>query len=265
MSTPPPTKAILFLGATGGVALSTLRRSLSAGYSCIALCRNPVTLTNLLSNNSSSSDENKTLPPNLTIIQGNAHSSDTLTSCLRHPSDPTRLVDTIVFSIGAKPTLRGMSDPHVCEKGMTALLEALRTLRQSDDNNNKPTGKPRLIAVSSTGLSTLGRDLPWAMVPMYKLLLGQAHRDKKAMEDLVVEAGKGGEVEWTIVRGSLYTDGPATEGKVRAGWEDPVAGTRGEVPIGYTISREDVGKWIFEKCVEGSGEEWVGRAAVLTY
>ncbi|KAL2272041.1 hypothetical protein VTJ83DRAFT_1412 [Remersonia thermophila] len=261
MST-PPTKAILFLGATGGVALSTLRRCLSAGYSCIALCRNPATLSNLLSSSSGPSDA--ALPSNLTIVQGNAHSASSLAACLVHPNDPTRLVDAVIFSIGAKPTLSGIDDPHVCEKGMSALLEALRAVRAGEAN---PSGKPRLVAVSSTGVGTLGRELPWAMVPMYKLLLGQAHKDKRAMESLVVEAGKKGEVEWTIIRGSLYTDGPATEGKVRAGWEDPVAGTRGQVPIGYTISREDVGKWVFEKCVEGEGDgrEWVGKVAVLTY
>jgi nucleoside-diphosphate-sugar epimerase len=275
MSTPPAgaTKAILFLGATGGVAFAALRRSLAANHTCIALCRNPATLTTALLAGDSSQDANTTtttLPANLTIIQGNAHDSGVLaSSCLRHPSDPSRLVDAIVFSIGGKPTLKGLDDPHVCERGMTALLEALRTLRKEGADNNKPTGNPRLIAVSSTGVGTLGRELPWAMVPMYKLLLGAAHKDKAVMEKLVIDAGKNGDgeqalVSWTIIRGSLYTNGPATEGKVRAGWEAPVAGTRGDVPIGYTISREDLGKWVYENCIEG-GDEWVGKVAVVTY
>jgi hypothetical protein len=101
------------------------------------------------------------------------------------------------------------------------------------------------------------------MVPLYKGLLHTPHADKKAMERLLM--GAGGEAEWVIVRGSLYTDGVATEGKVRVGVEDPVKGVvvRKE-SVGYTISREDVGKWVFENCIEG-GDEFVDKAVMITY
>jgi NAD(P)-dependent dehydrogenase (short-subunit alcohol dehydrogenase family) len=111
-------QTILFLGATGGVGLSTLRRSLAAGHTCLALCRTPSKLA---------AHFPSPPPANLHLIPGNAHDATTLaTSCLRNPTDRTRLVDTIVFSIGARPTLRGMDDPHVCETGMAALLAALK-------------------------------------------------------------------------------------------------------------------------------------------
>jgi nucleoside-diphosphate-sugar epimerase len=241
MSTP---KVILFLGATGGVGLSTLRRSLAANHTCIALCRTPSRLTALLPDPA---------PANLHVVQGDAHDAAVLAQHLTSPAGSP--VDTVIFSIGARPTLRGMSDPHVCEKGMEALLSALRA---------RPEGSPkvRLAAVSSTGISDFSRDLPLAMVPLYKLVLHTAHKDKKAMERLVMA---GGDVaEWTLVRGSLYTDGPATEGKVREGMEDPVTGKVESMAVGYTISREDVGKWVFENCVLGGGK-WVGKAAVVTY
>lgn len=253
MSSPGP-KTILFLGATGGVGLSALRRALAANHTCIALCRTPSKLAAHFPSDPA--------PANLHLVQGNAHDAATLATCLVHPSDPPRLVDAVVFSIGARPTLRGMDDPHVCERGMEALLAALRTCREKGDITLET--KPRLVAVSSTGISDFGRDIPLAMVPLYRVALHTAHRDKKAMERLVV--GSSGETEWTLIRGSFYTSGPETEGLVREGMEDPVTGRveGGGVPIGYTISREDVGKWVFENCLQGGGK-WVGKAAVITY
>jgi nucleoside-diphosphate-sugar epimerase len=248
-------KTILFLGATGGVGLSALRRSLAANHTCIALCRTPSTLA--------SEFPSSALPPNLHIVQGNAHDADTLARCLRNPSDPSRPVDTVISSIGARPTLKGMSDPHVCENGMSALLTAIRRLRDEDKNIWAEGKKLRLVAVSSTGISDFARDLPLLMVPLYKAVLHGAHKDKKAMERLVMESGKDG-VEWTLIRGSFYTNGPATEGLVREGMEDPVTGVVESTAIGYTISREDVGKWIFENSIEGDGK-WIGKAAVITY
>ncbi|KAL2195350.1 hypothetical protein P885DRAFT_62109 [Corynascus similis CBS 632.67] len=245
-------KTILFLGATGGVGLSALRRSLAANHTCIALCRTPSNLTSQLV------PQGETPPANLHIVQGDAHDAAVIARCLSpttaadRPGGP---VDTVVFSIGARPTLRGMSDPHVCERGITALLAALR--------ERKEQKKVRLMVVSTTGISDVARDIPLAMVPLYKVGLHTAHIDKRAMERLVIASGD--VTDWTIVRGSLYTNGPATEGRVRVGIEDPVRGVLETKPaIGYTISREDVGKWVFDECIQGS-DKWVGKAAMITY
>ncbi|KAK4150691.1 oxidoreductase AflX [Chaetomidium leptoderma] len=256
MSSP---KTILFLGATGGVGLSTLRRSLAANHTCVALCRTPSKLSAEFPNNNP--------PANLHLVQGDALDADVLARCLLvgpAPSSDRRLVDTIIFSIGGRPTLRGMSDPHVCENGMAALLRALREVMTTKSaTTTKPKPPPRLVAVSTTGITDQARDIPLPMVPLYKGLLHTPHKDKKAMERLVMDAGVE-TVAWTLIRGSLYTNGPATEGLVREGMEDPVTGVVTSTAVGYTISREDVGKWVFENCVEG-GTKWVGKAAVLSY
>ncbi|SPQ26291.1 2dcf89d7-91ec-483d-9f83-1682e05b2ff0 [Thermothielavioides terrestris] len=254
-TTTPKTKTILFLGATGGVALATLRRALAAGHTCIALCRTPAKLTACFPDN--------TPPANLRLVQGDAHDAN----------GPVAVVDAIVFSIGARPTLRGISDPHVCEAGMRALLDALRRCRARANSNST-----------------------WTPLAWWSLLLHTAHEDKRAMERLVMdttattttrtrrssargeeeeepqaEEGDGPEdndrplVDWTLVRGSLYTDGPATEGRVRVGMEDPVRGVVHSRAVGYTISREDVGKWVWENCLCADDGKWVGKAATITY
>jgi NAD(P)-dependent dehydrogenase (short-subunit alcohol dehydrogenase family) len=241
-------KTILFLGATGGVGLSALRRAVAAGHTCIALCRTPAKLSALF----------PATPANLHLAEGNAHDADALARVVVQPSDPTRLVDIVVTSIGARPTLTGMDDAHVCEKGMTALLSALRTCR-SEQN---ATGKPTIVVVSTTGISPAGRDIPLLLVPLYKVLLHTPHVDKRNMERLLIESGE----EFVIVRGTLYTNGPETEGQVRESMEDPVAGVFvGKPALGYTISREDVGKWVFENCTSDASGKWLRKAAIVTY
>lgn len=83
------------------------------------------------------------------------------------------------------------------------------------------------------------------------------------MERVLAEQTAGGEVSesisgWVMVRPSLLTNGAALgEGSVRVGREEKPA-------VGYTISREDVGKWIFDNFVRGEGK-WVGEKVSLTY
>ncbi|KAK4167746.1 oxidoreductase AflX [Cladorrhinum sp. PSN259] len=252
-------KTILVLGATGGVAFSALNRSLAAGHACVALARNPSTL--------SAKFPNSTPPPNLHIVEGNAHSISDLTRCLTLLATP---VTHIISSIGSLPSMSSgfaLADPQVCEKGMSALVAAISAARSSHESLK--AWSPRIVAVSSTGLSSVQRDIPLPYVPLYHGLLRQAHKDKKKMEDLLIASG---EEDWTIIRGSLYIEGKApAEGSkqkvIRAGKEDPVGMVVERKELGYTISRADVGRWIFEELVqEGQGQyEWKRRVANITY
>jgi hypothetical protein len=56
---------------------------------------------------------------------------------------------------------------------------------------------------------------------------------------------------------------------VRVGVEDPVKGIEKEAlknAMGYVISREDVGKWMFQHLIkEGQGEEYTGKAVMISY
>ncbi|WYZ33778.1 hypothetical protein EsH8_I_000054 [Colletotrichum jinshuiense] len=244
-------KTVLFLGATGGCGLSALRRSLDAGFTCIALCRTPSKLTSVLSPEKY---------PNLRVEQGNAHDTQFVAQHLISPFDSARLVDAVVFSIGAWFELRKMNlgDTHVCEKGMTVLLDAIKSLRAEKNI----TGSPRIVGLSSTGISKFGRDTPLVVAPIYKGLLHTPHEDKRAMEELMIVSGEA----WTVLRASFLTNGnEQPEGAVRVGIEDPVKGVE-ELAIGYSISREDVGKWIFENILQKDGKDkYVKKVATVTY
>jgi hypothetical protein len=237
------TKTILFIGASTGVGLHALKHTLAAGHRCIALCRVPSKLAAACPDSS-----------NLSIIQGNAHDISAVSKCLLR--DDGSLVDEVVSTIGAKPELSKLSidDPHVCRKGMTTMLQALKELRRGG-----ATGSPRIIVFSTTGLSRFGRDVPLAMVPLYHLLLKVPHEDKRIMEDDLAASGE----QFTVVRASLLVNGRSTY-PIRVGIEDPKTGCE-STAIGYTISREDAGEWVGQNLLLNEGADYRNKAVTITY
>lgn len=234
-------KTVLFLGTTGGCAFSALRRSLDAGHVCIAICRTPSKLLTMLCPGSHH---------NLTIIEGNAHDPSVAARALASP------VDIILSSLGGAFSWArlGNDDPSVCERGMSILLAALASAPPS-------SGLPLIIAVSGAGASERGREVPLALVPVYAVLVAGALVDKRAMERRLQSY----EGPWTVVRPSMLTDGPEAAAPVRVGVEHPATGVETR-EVGYTISREDVGRWMFENLVQGdAGARYEGRAVTITY
>jgi hypothetical protein len=238
-------KTVAFFGASTGVGLSALKRTLAAGHQCIALCRAPSKLTAIFPTDTA---------PNLKIVQGNAHDVASVSQCLQ--GEDGKLVDAVVSTIGGRFVMSkmGIDDPGVCRKGAATLLEALAELRRSG-----ATGSPPAIAVSSTGLSRFGRDVPLAMVPLYHIMLKVPHEDKVSLEDRLVASQEA----YTIVRASFLTDGESTK-KIRVGIEDPKTG-RDSKAIGYSISREDTGKWIAENLVLMRDAKYSNKITTITY
>ncbi|POR38586.1 Uncharacterized protein TPAR_01237 [Tolypocladium paradoxum] len=243
------TQTIAFLGATGGCGLAALRRSVAAGHTCIALCRTPAKLQALFPDK----------PANLVLKQGNAHDVAVVASILTCPSDSTRLVDAVNFSIGGIVTMPKMTmdDPDVCKKGIAALLEALAKLRAEAG----ATGRPLIAVVSTTGISTHGRDVPLLFVPLYHLALHVPHEDKRVAEKSLFD----GSERFVIVRPSLLTDGEKPGKKIRVHIEG--RGGIEQKEVGYFISREDVGRWMFENLLANSevGSKYEGKAVGLTW
>lgn len=265
MSTTAPKKTIAFFGASGGCGFAALQRAVVAGHTCITLCRTPSKLTDKLP-----ADKY----PNLVVEQGNAHDTAAVARCLVDPSDDSRprLVDAVVFSIGGVFNIKCMTidDPHVCEKGIGALLEALGTLRSSGMQSSGVGGGggggsdgkgPKLVIVSTCGISKTGRDFPILLSPVYHGMLRVPHADKRILEEKVTGSGE----LYTFVRPSLLADGEGRPDRpIRVGVEDCATGAvRRE--IGYNISRDDVGRWIFENLIEKEGREYLGKAAWITW
>lgn len=237
-------KVVAFLGASTGVGLSTLKHTLAAGHQCIALCRDPSKLTNIFPSEST---------PNLKIIKGNAHDVAAVSQCLQANG---RIVDVIVTTIGAKliPRTFTIDDPDVCKKGAVTLLDALAQLRSSGI-----TGTPHIIACSTAGFSRFGRDIPLLMLPIYALFVRVPGADKVVMEDRFANSGE----KFTIVRPSHLGDGESSK-TIRVGIEDPKNGPVSDV-IGYSISREDAGRWLAENLVLRMDEKYLNQNVLITY
>ncbi|KAI8952138.1 hypothetical protein F4801DRAFT_542060 [Xylaria longipes] len=239
------TQTVAFFGASGGVGLAALKRTLATGRRCVALCRNPAKLTAILLLEPN---------PNLQVVQGNAHDATAVSKCLL--ARPGVLVDQVISTIGGAFVASKLSidDAEVCRKGMAVLLEALASLRRDG-----AVGKPHIVACSTTGLSRFGRDIPIAMVPLYHVLLKVPHEDKVIMEDRLVASGE----DFTIVRPSLMVAEEETTKEVRVGIEDPKTG-RKSAAIGYTITKYDAGRWIAETLVLKRDEEYSNKIAMIT-
>ncbi|KAI1467935.1 NAD(P)-binding protein [Daldinia caldariorum] len=239
-------KTVAFFGASTGIGHSALKHSLAAGYQCIALCRNPSKLTSVLTRESW---------PNLQVVQGNAHDTAAVSRCLK--ASDNKLVDEIVFTIGGKPIPAKMTidDPHVCEKGITTVLNAILTLR-----GQGVVGRPHIIVCSTAGMSEFGRDIPVTYLPLFSLFLKVPGADKRAMENKLVASGE----DFTIVRAAMFLNDGETNKQVRAGVEDPQTGIESKA-IGYSISREDAGKWIARNLVVERNPKYLNKTATIVY
>ena len=212
----------------------------------------------------------------LTIVEGNVKDIAAVSQALR--TDRSQAVDIIISGIGSIPTLRpnlirpvGLNDDTICQDATKTILAALRALSTPK--------KPLFITLSTTGLSDEARDVPIALVPLYHWLLAIPHMDKKEVERLLAAEVALAPAEqiirgFIVIRPSLLTDGKRLGlDNVRVGREHLRIKEGDDVPpaepaIGYTISREDVGGWIFDKIVHdvaGADTNFVNKFVTLTY
>ncbi|KAG9238225.1 hypothetical protein BJ875DRAFT_70994 [Amylocarpus encephaloides] len=257
---------IAFFGATGGSVATTLALSLKAGYTCKALVRNPTKLTELLT--SSHGTTLQQIESHLTVTKGDVLSRPDVESVVYLEGNKT--VDLIISGIGSYPVFKGwnpipkIENPTLCHDVIHNLISTLKS-RGGAGNG------PHLVTIGTTGISNLGRDYPLLLTLVYKVLLHEAHRDKGNMENLVATSlrrsgseGSGPLRAYTIVHASLLTGGNMLGmEKVRSEIEGDKWSRNA---IGYTISRRDVGNWIFEDVIRGFGSERkAGRIARITY
>lgn len=225
------------------------------------MARNPNKLKDLLTERGV---YDSAIANNLTVVQGSVTDANAVKQTLMYKEEP---VDIIVNGIGGKLIFDGplkptLDNPTICQDGMRTILEVSRTLNPVRDGDDK---KPLLVVLSTTGISEK-RDLPFLMMPMYKWMLKVPHVDKKAMEDLILQEistdkAERGIREYIIVRPSFLTDGKGNGlTNIKVGSEDKPA-------VGYVISRNEVGAWLFQNSVRhGLREEnpHLGKIVTIT-
>lgn len=281
-----PTFALL--GATGGCVLAFLVRALQAGHKCSAcecysapscstltttkandlVVRTRSKLTDLLKTQGVSAD---VISKHLTIVQGDSKDSIKVAEALKVNNI---VADMVVSGVGGVPVFKPnplrptLDDPTICQDTVSTILKALRDLHTNSTTQGKK--KPTVVVISTTGISDHNRDVPLAMLPLYHWMLSIPHKDKKMMEKLLVEEIKkdaSSAIEnFVAVRPTLLTNGRAVGfGAIRAGVDSP--GKIDNSAIGYSISRADVGGWIFEGLVEdkaGKKSKYLNQGVAIT-
>lgn len=257
------TKAvILFIAPTGGCALTALAHTLNAGYPCIALVRTPLKLTELLKG---AGVDNNVIESCLTIHCGNALDVLAIKKALVIQSgEDVQLPNTIISGLGGAPKFRfnlpplDIDQPAICRTGAAVLVTAL-----SDIYSTYPelrASMPLLCFISTGGCSPGEDDVAWAIRLLYHTLLYIPFKDKKEMDTIFFGEESSRLFKAVIaVKPTLLTDGP------ELGSEKLKVGRRQEGVSGYTVSRKDVGAWIYRSVVLGEGKGLEGEMVTLTY
>lgn len=148
-----------------------------------------------------------------------------------------------------------LDEPTICQDAMDTILAALRDL--------SPKRLPLLTVVSSSGVHPeLRRDYPVLGWPLWGWMIKPMLEDKRVMEHNIFSAAKAGGLfrGFIVVRPTHLVDGPRKGmGQIQQGWD-------GKPTIGYTIGRDDVGLWMFEKIVEARDHgAFLNQGVTLTY
>ncbi|KAH8114162.1 hypothetical protein DFH11DRAFT_1596224 [Phellopilus nigrolimitatus] len=223
-------------------------------------------------------------------------------------------VDTVFFSVGRRfPPLYNISrlnlslpggtpnfsitkgfyinPPDLCAHSMLNVLSVFP---------RAASPQPRLVLISSTGLGrTAHAAVPFALKPLYGILLPGPHRDKLGMERAIAHAagfawpaadgepdaeilpegwqahvGEGWLKSVLVVRPALLTDGVckgdasaeacACKGDAPAGAGVPYRVDSEEMKGQYTVSRQDVAHFVAERAL-ADWSEWEGKIVRIAY
>ena len=165
--------------------------------------------------------------PNLTVFEGDVMlAGDVLSAVAGH--------DAVIVALGAgrNGTVRAAGTQHV--------VDAM-----------KRQGVRRLIVQSTLGAgdSRPVLNFYWKRI-MFGLLLRPAYIDHQRQEEIVAASG----LDWTLVRPSAFTDGPATN-RYRHGFAPTVKG------LALKISRADVAGFMLRQLTDRT---YLGRATSVS-
>ncbi|KAF5554355.1 hypothetical protein FNAPI_6436 [Fusarium napiforme] len=247
-----PTKACF--GATGGCVATALASALREGFHCTALIRNPDKLHNILITQKDISSD--IVDRYLTIHRGDV-------------KDPTAVAQALVSPTNANITRPlPLQDTTICEDAIKVIYTALSNLSASGITGTTSSQKPLLVAISAAGCGRK-RGIPLPVYLPYHYVVGGPLADKQKMENLILEDGGRHVRDFVLMRPLILTDGEAKgDGQLKVGWEWGVIGDKDSVEepgpkLGYFMSKEDLGKWVFDHVITEGG--WEGKCIYLTY
>ena len=253
-------KTVAFFGATGGCTLACLEHTLNAGYRAIALARNPEKLSKMLTDRGM-----ELMRKDLSIVKGDVRKVEDVTEALKIAG---KNIEFVISGVGAwwppviccrdadlltgsKPvpqlSLRiplTMAEPTICEDAAKSIARATKQL------NIHPT----CVFISAAGVAPY-RDIPIWLMPMHSWLLKGPFDDKRAAHRATLDSKE----RFVSVRPSILTDGKSVGlDNIREGIDENAA-------LGWTISRADVGLWMFESLIEGPVHTYIGHNVTVTY
>ncbi|MGW4121071.1 NAD(P)-dependent oxidoreductase [Nocardia sp. NPDC004711] len=196
---------VAIFGATGTVGRHVVARALAAGHQVTALTRDPANLT--------------------------AAPHERLRVEVGDVLDPAAVERTVIGQDAVIVTLGAGRKGVVRAEGTRHIIEAMAR-----------TGVKRLICQSSLGVGDSRGNLNfvWKYV-MFGMLLRQAYADHVRQEEYVLAS----DLDWTIVRPSAFTDGPAT-GNYRRDFPATETG------LSLKISRADIADFLVAQLTDGT-------------
>jgi uncharacterized protein YbjT (DUF2867 family) len=199
---------IVVLGGTGGVGQAIVRQAVGAGYTVVALARDPSKLATSPSVVPVTAD---LMEPNPKVLLDAMEGADAVLSAL----GPRGKSDTGILSNAATATLLAMGNAGI--RRYIGVSAAPVGTVPSALNPNPPRHDP--------GDDLIAR---YVMMPIVHRVFGTVYRDAATMEDAV----RASDLDWTLVRPPRLTNGPRT-GTYRTATDRNVRG-------GRSISRADV-------------------------
>ncbi|KAJ4247454.1 hypothetical protein NW762_013129 [Fusarium torreyae] len=256
-----------FIGAGGATLRHVLAWTLLAGHKAAALVRDPAKLESILLDLGVS----KTIQQSqLIIVHGSSRDVATVRALLLNDPEVIFSGITSTWKLHCNPFRPiAMNDTSITGDSASAVVQAVRDLKSTNSILNSPIYAP----ISSTGHSSQ-RDQPILLIPLYWWLLRVPQADTAVLEKVVREAATenpslGG---YVMLRPPLLTDGKMKgTNSLRVGWIWEDVGCKNSheresgIEVGYTISRLDLARWIFEELVEGDAQRWKGKCVNLTY
>jgi uncharacterized protein YbjT (DUF2867 family) len=207
---------ILVTGATGGTGREVVRQALAKGYQVNALARSAADAAPLF--------------PGADITEGDARDGEAVAKALAR-------CDRVISVLGTKLSL--LHEETLLSTSTRVLIDAMQKQRIT-----------RLVCVTGIGAGDSHGHGGFLYDHIVQpLLLRSTYHDKDRQEDEIRESG----LDWTIVRPTVLTDGPAS-GNIRALTDLTDF-------HGGSIARADVARFLIAELEE---RRWAGRSPVIT-